>query len=239
MNSIGGRRSVAWLTFARCMQWAAVCVGCGLAPLALAEMPDFTLPAGSVKGERLLPFQVNGRQTVLQDFVVPQSVAAATAKLVAQIHGSPVLLGLADGVAISWSEKSWLWSVRLRGLGPDRTQGTLSGSDMAEGALTTSRRPGWLPAQARLALDVSTRQAGSSATQQVYLHTATPDAFSRLISAALKRCGWQSVSESNGAAHWERAGARLDLVLVPAAGGSGLVVHLVEPPRHVRRSTPC
>ena len=239
MSSLGGWFSGRWSALVRGVQWVAACAGCSFAPFVLADTPDFTLPAGSIKGERLLPFQVNGRQTVVQDFVFPQSVAAAAANLVPQIHGRPVLLGLSDGVAISWSEKSWLWSVRLRGLGPDRTQGTLSGSDIAESNLQALRRPGWLPAQARLALDVSTHQAGNSATQQVYLHTAAPVDFSPLIRAALTRCGWRPVSESDGVAHWERAGARLDLVVVPAAGGSGLVVHLVEPVRNTGRYIPC
>jgi hypothetical protein len=202
---------------------------------AHAEMPEFALPAGSVRQAPLLPFHVNGRPVAMQSFLVPQAVGEVAAKLVPQVHGSPMLMGLPDGMAISWSDKSWLWSIRLQRVGAAQTQGTLSGSDMSPGAVAPVRRPAWLPAQGRLAVEVSTRRA----LQQTYLFAAAPGLLMPGIKTALARCGWQAVSESEGIRQWERADARLDLVLVSAGHGSGLVLHLSEPTRSGRGFDSC
>lgn len=217
---------------------AAYLVG-SLGVSAASDVPEFTLPAGSVREAALLPFRVNGRPVVLQSFVVPRTLPHVAAGLMPQLPRQALMSGLPDGVSISWSDKSWLWSVRLRGLGPALTHGTVSGSDRAGGATVATPAPAWLPPDARLALDVRTRQGARQSTQQVYLHAASAPRLSSLLRAGLTRCGWSPVVESGGAAQWQRAGAQLDVVLVTRSGGSGVVLHWVEPVAAIKEAGIC
>jgi len=206
-------------------------VACLAAP-ASAGMPfppgGPDLPPGSVqtplgRGTRLYGMPVDVR---LLDMPVP--VSQAISMLAARY---PVLsdLGVYAGQAVlSGQAAGRFWVAVLEPAGPRRTRGSLSVLATAAGAGAV-RRPGWLPANARLRLDFDIDDDGRPSTQQIWTLALPVASAWRVVAEGLRREGWRadpvaSDPAKSAVGRWARGRTRLQVTIAAADGGSGILL---------------
>ncbi|NYE26428.1 hypothetical protein [Pigmentiphaga litoralis] len=118
------------------------------------------------------------------------------------------------------------------------THGTIVGSPMrlnADGVTPVAPAlpalPRWVPPGGMRVLDTRAVDGTRCHIHQVLTFTAPAASTLGDFYMALDREGWvrQPGSTSTSIHHWQRAGVRLELVVVSRDGGSGAVLHLVAP----------
>jgi hypothetical protein len=113
------------------------------------------------------------------------------------------------------------WVVQMEGLGPRRTAGSISAVGIQ--AAASRPEPPWLPAGARLRLDVAVRDQGVKVTERIWQYDLPPDRVAPRLEAGLRRNGWLPSAIGSEPQWWSRGAARLRILLVPLDAGSGLL----------------
>jgi len=205
---------------------AVVSLACAGAPLA----PDsLALPPGSVQTPLGRGMRLYGMPADVRLLDMPVPIAQAIPFLTARY---PVLsdLGVYPGLAVlSGHAAGQHWVAALEPAGPRRTRGSLSVlAASGDAGVAASRRPGWLPANARLRLDFGIDDGDGHTTQQVWTLASPVATARRAIDDGLRRAGWRreaAASESSAAGHWARGRVRLQITITAAeGGGSGILL---------------
>lgn len=186
-------------------------------------------------------FWRDGRLLVTHTFRSASALPVVAARLSAQARATPTVMTVPDGLLMSGMHNRMWWSVHLQdanGAGAYRTQGTMVGSLMlldADGvtpvAPASPALPAWMPRGGMRVLDTRAVHGDRCHIHQVLTFTATAASTLGDFDIALDREGWvrQPGSASSPMRHWQRAGMRLELIVVPREVGSGAVLHVVAP----------
>lgn len=113
------------------------------------------------------------------------------------------------------------WVVQMEGLGPRRTAGSISAVDTR--AAAGQPRPPWLPAGARLRLDIAVLDQGVKVSERIWQYDLPPERVAPRLEAGLRQDGWLRSSAGGEPQWWSRGTARLRISLVRLDAGSGLL----------------
>ena len=190
---------------------------------AVVSLEALRLPAGSRRGLLAESLWLHGIPARVLVFDTP----LGTPELIRYLSGQqPALtdLNVLSGQAIlSGQVGQERWVVQMEGLGARRTAGSISVINLL--AAPDHPWPAWLPAGARLRLDVAVMEEGVLVSERIWQYALPPGQVAALLEARLIQDGWRRMPVSEEAAHWwTRQGARMRLSLVPLDGGSGLLV---------------
>ncbi|MCY1540968.1 hypothetical protein D9M68_766380 [compost metagenome] len=188
-------------------------------PVSLAAL---RLPAGTrheLLGERVW---LHGMPAQVLVFDAPHSAP----ELIRFLSGrQPALadLNVLPGQAIlSGQVGHEQWVVQMEGLGPRRTVGSIS--TIRLDAAAGPPEPSWLPAGARLRLDIGVLDQGVKVTERIWQYDSPPERVAPRLEAALKQDGWEASPAADGGSQWwTRGKARLRISLMPLDAGSGLL----------------
>lgn len=211
---------------------------------AVADSPrtaDDTLPFSFPVGDELSApthFWRDGRLVVTRTFRSRSALPVVAARLSAQMRAAPTLITVPGGLLMSGKDNSMWWSVHLQDASTSGTHGTIVGSPMRVGAdgvtplaPASPALPRWVPPGGMAVLDTRAVDGTRCHIHRVLTFPAPAASTLGDFDIALDREGWvlQPGSTSTSIHHWQRAGMRLELVVVPRDGGSGAVLHLVAP----------
>jgi len=207
-----------------------------------AEPAQLRLPAGSTRLDLGAHMQVQGLPLRAEIFETSASLRETSDMIASQPNAIPSLLVLPGSVLLAWQSGPHHWLVRLTQANASLTRGTVSVLTLAERDVPVLVRrhteSTWLPAQSRLLLafdsiDRAHDAAGSRRVHQsVYTHDRPPSSLLPQIHARLRKTGWHREShdpEHGEAGRWRRGAHTLMLLLVPVAGGSGMLLAESEP----------
>lgn len=129
------------------------------------------------------------------------------------LPGQAILSGWVDDV---------LWVAQLASPEAGRSVGSVSSIVLA--AIVASDPPVWLPADARLMLDVAVEQGQGTVAESIWRHRLAPSQLEPLLRQGLSRAGWRDIDSGRNAAWraWQRRAERLEWMLTPLDAGSGL-----------------
>ncbi|WP_447918928.1 hypothetical protein [Achromobacter aegrifaciens] len=189
----------------------------------VASLEALRFPVGSRRGLLAESIWLHGIPARVLIFDTP----LGTSELIRYLSGQqPALtdLNVLSGQAIlSGRVGQERWVVQMEGMGARRTAGSISAVNLL--AAPGSPLPAWLPAGARLRLDVAVMEGGVLVSERIWQYALPPGQVAPLLEARLTQNGWRRMPASDEAAHWwTRRGVRMRLSLVPLDGGSGLLV---------------
>jgi hypothetical protein len=192
-----------------------------------AAMPDFALPPGAVEFQSPPDFWLSGQPVSLRMFDAPGNIGQVAAHFVAQAAAPHWLMGLPNGLLLTGTADTWLWSVRLEQR-VGHTTGLISGQGLRRNASSVRTLPDWLPAGASLQLDVETDESGQHGRHQVYTYPNKPAFLAPSLHSSLTARHWLRVATVAGIDQWRKGADTLELMVVAAGSGSGIVVHSFE-----------
>ena len=118
------------------------------------------------------------------------------------------------------------WVVQMQRTHDGRTVGSISSMRLAPASNLPASlpTPSWLPAGARLHLDVVVMDAGVRVSERIWRHALPPARLAPLVQAGLLRDGWRRQSEEGAVQSWARRNDRMQISVMPLETGSGLRV---------------
>jgi hypothetical protein len=187
------------------------------------------LPAGSEHVVALLHYRWFGLPLAARSFDAPGPLAVVMAQLRSAQPAFRDVRAQSNEVVLSGTQDGQQWIARLTPLGQGRVDILISTLSLP--AIGPMARPpanaNWLPRDAHLRFDLAADDGHS--LQQIWTHGLAPAALAPMLHKALRVRGWVAASGFADAntevpSAWSRGSTRLDLSLLPAEGGSAIVI---------------
>lgn len=214
-----------WPKIASASEFAAASNGFARPAQAVARPVSLTalrFPAGS--RHELLADQIwlHGMPAQVLAFDAPLSASELIRFLSGQQPALADLNVLPGQAILSGQIGHEQWVVQMEGAGPRRTVGSISTLNLR--TIPVRPEPAWLPAGARLRLDVGVLDQGVKVTDRIWQYDTAPASVAPRLESGLRRDGWLRPLAAGEPQWWTKGTARLRISLVPLDGGSGLLV---------------
>ena len=220
---------IMWVALAWPVAFAGAATQAGLASSNPASLAGLRFPPGSRVEPLADRMWLNGAPMQALVFDAPVDVPELI-KVLSRQQPAFSDLQIRQGQAIlsGWVGDAF-WVAQLGSPEGGRSIGSVSSITPVAAVVTDV--PDWLPADAQPMLDFTVRQGRGTVVESIWRHFLAPSRLAPVLRQGLLRAGWQQLDRGWAVAwqSWQQRGERLQWMLTPLDGGSGLWIRRWTP----------